>query len=67
MGWCINMVHDGVNQSLELLDPVLSKVLMLVVRLTLSVIYAVGVQNFLDLATDFQHQNPCHSRVVQHP
>jgi len=44
MGWCTNMVHDGVsNQRLQLLDPALSKVLVLVVRLTLPV----------DLVTNF--------------
>ncbi len=54
MGWCADMVHDGVNQSLQLLDPVLrSKVLVLVVRLTLPVINAVSMQNFLDLVTNF--------------
>ncbi len=47
------MVHDGVNQSLQLLDPVLCKVLVLVVRFTLQVINKVGMQNFLDLVTNF--------------
>jgi len=47
------MVYDGVNQSLQLLDPALSKVLVLVVRLTLPVINAVGMQNFLDMVTNF--------------
>ncbi len=53
MGWCTNMVHDGVNQSLELLDPMLSEVLVLVVGLTLPVSNAVGMQDLLDLVTNF--------------
>ncbi len=53
IGQCTSMVHDGVDQSLQLLDPVLSKVLILVVRLTLPVINAISMQHFLDLVTDF--------------
>jgi len=47
------MVHDGVHQGLKLLDPVLCKVLMLVVRLTLPVTDAISTQNLLDLVADF--------------
>jgi len=47
------MVHDGVYQGLKLLDPVLCKVLMLVVRLTLPVTDAISMQNLLDLVADF--------------
>jgi len=47
------MVHDGVNQYLQLLDPALSKALMLVVRLTLPIINAVSMQDFLDLNANF--------------
>ena len=53
MGWGSNMVHDGVYQSLQLLDPALSKVLMLIMWLTLPIINAVSLQNFLDLVADF--------------
>jgi len=45
--------HDGVNQSLQLLDPALSKVLVLVVRFVLPVGNAVSAQNFLDLVANF--------------
>jgi len=54
MGWHTKMVHDGVDQCLQLLDPVLSKVLMLIVRLTLSIVNAVSPQDFLDLFADFK-------------
>jgi len=53
LGWCTNSVHDGVHQGLKLLDPVLCKVLMLVVRLTLPVTDAISTQNLLDLVADF--------------
>ena len=53
MGWCTNMVHDGVDQCLQLLDSALSKVLMLIMWLTLPIINAVGLQDFLDLVADF--------------
>ena len=46
-------VHDGVYQSLQLLDPALSKVLMLIMWLTLPIINAVSPQDFLDLVADF--------------
>ncbi len=41
MGQCTNMVHDGVHQGLQLLDLVLSKILMLIMWLTLPIIDAV--------------------------
>jgi len=53
MGWSSNTVHDGVDQSLQLLDPALSKVLMLIMWLTLSIINAVNLQDFLDLVANF--------------
>jgi len=53
MGRCSNTVHDGVDQSLQLLDPVLRKVLMLIMWVTLPIINAVSPQNFLDLVADF--------------
>ncbi len=52
MGRCSNTVHDGVDQSLQLLDPVFSKVLMLIMQLALPIIDAVSMQDFLDLVTD---------------
>ncbi len=45
-------IHDCVNQSFQLLDPVLSKILVLIMWLTLTIIYAVGMQNFLDWVTN---------------
>ena len=51
MRQCISMVHDSVNQSLQLLDPAFSKVLMLIMRLALPIIDAVSAQDFLDLVT----------------
>ena len=53
MGRCSDAVHDGVDQSLQLLNPAFSKVLMLIMRLTLPIINAVSSQDFLDLVTDF--------------
>jgi len=53
MGWCSNMVHDGVHQSLQLLDPVLSKILMLIMQFALPIINAVSMQDLLDLVADF--------------
>jgi len=53
MGQGSNMVHDGVYQNLQLLDPVLSKVLMLIMWLTLPIIDAVSPQDFLDLVANF--------------
>jgi len=47
------MVHDGVHQGLKLLNPVLCKVLMLVVRLTLPVTDTISMQNLLELVADF--------------
>ena len=47
------MVHDGVNQILQLLDPAFSKVLMLVMWLALPNIDAVSLQDSLDLVTNF--------------
>ena len=52
MGWGSDPVHDGIDQRLELLDPSLCKVLMLVMRFTLPVIDTVGAQDFLDLIAD---------------
>ena len=52
-GGCSNTIHDGVDQSLQLLDPAFSKVLMLIMGLTLPIIDAVSPQDFLDLVTDF--------------
>jgi len=52
MGWGSNSVHDGIDQHLELLDPSLCKILMLVMWFTLPVIDAVGAQDFLDLVAD---------------
>jgi len=46
MGWHTKMVHDGVDQCLQLLDPVLSKVLILIMWLTLPIINAVSLQDF---------------------
>ena len=53
MGWCSDTVHDGVDQGLQLLDPVFSKVLMLIMQLTLPIIDAVSPQDFLDLEANF--------------
>ena len=53
MGQCSNTVHDGVDQSLQLLDPALSKILMLILWFTLPIIDAVSMQDFLDLVADF--------------
>ncbi len=47
------MVHDGVRQSLQLMDPALSKILMLIMWLTLPIINTVSSQDFLDLVADF--------------
>ncbi len=47
------MVHDGVDQCLQLLDPVFNKLLMLIMWLTLPIINAVSMQDFLDLVADF--------------
>ncbi len=52
MRGCANMVHDGVNQSLQLLDPAFSKVLVLIMWFTLPISNAVSAQDFLDLVTD---------------
>ena len=52
MGWGSDPVHDGIDQCLELLDPSLRKILMLVMWFTLPVIDAVCVQDFLDLVAD---------------
>ena len=49
MGWGSDLVHDGIDQCLELLDPLLCKILMLVMWFTLPVTNAVCVQDFLDL------------------
>ena len=43
------MVHDGVDQGFQLLDPVFSKVLMLIMWLALPIVDAVSAQDFLDL------------------
>ena len=48
-GGCTNAIHDGIHQLLELLDPALSKILMLIMRFTLPIIDAVSMQDFLDL------------------
>jgi len=53
MRWCADMIHDGVNQGLELLDLMFSKVLVQVVGLTLPVSNAISMQNFLDLGAYF--------------
>ena len=53
MGWGSDPVHDGIDQCLELLDPSLCKILMLVMWFTLPVINAVCAQYFLDLVADF--------------
>ena len=50
---CTNVIHNGVNQGLQLLDATFSKVLMLVVWFTLPICNAIGVQNFLDLIAYF--------------
>ncbi len=47
------MVHDNVDQNLELLGPVFSKVLMLIVQLALPIINSVSMQDLLDLVADF--------------
>ncbi len=74
MGWCSNMVHDGVNQILQLLDPAFSKLLMLIMRLALPIINAVSVQDFLDLvaylhlgavADKLSQCSPCPDLVFQ--
>jgi len=52
MGWCTNTVHDGVDQCLQLLDPMLSKVLMSLMGLTLPIINAVNRHDFLDMVSD---------------
>ena len=46
------VVHDGVNQILQLLDPVFSKVLMLVMWFALPIVNAVSAQDFFDLVTN---------------
>ena len=46
------MIYDGVNQCLQLLDPVFSKVLMLVMQLALPIVDAVSVQDFFDLVAN---------------
>ena len=51
-GGCSNTVHDGVDQSLELLDPAFSKVLMLVMQFALPIVDAVSTQDFFDLVAD---------------
>ena len=51
------MVHDGVDQSLQLLDPALSNILMLIMWLTLPIINAVSPQDSLDLVAEF-HLGP---------
>jgi len=53
MWWCSNTVHDGVHQSLQLLDPVLSEILMLIMWLTLPIINAVRPQDCLDFVANF--------------
>ena len=52
MEWGSDPVHDGSDQCLELLDPTLGIILMLVMWFTLPVIDAVCAQDFLDLAAD---------------
>jgi len=52
MGQCANMVHDGIDQSLQLLDPAFSKVLMLIMWLPLPIIDTVSTQDFFDLVAD---------------
>jgi len=48
------MVHDGVHQRLQLLDPVLSKLLMLIMQLALPIIIEVtSLPDLLDLVADF--------------
>ena len=47
------MVHDGVDQGLQLLDPVLGKILMLIMQFTLPIVDAVSMQDFFDLVADF--------------
>ena len=46
------MIHDGVNQSLELLDPAFSKILVLVMWFALPISDAVSAQDLLDLVTN---------------
>ncbi len=46
------MIHDGVNQSLQLLDPAFSKILVLVMWFALPISDAVSVQDLLDLVTN---------------
>jgi len=53
MGRCTNVIHNGVNQSFQLLDVAFSKVLMLVVWFTMPVCDAIGMQDFLDLVAYF--------------
>ncbi len=53
MRGCANTIHDGVNQSLQLLDSAFSKVLVLVMQFALPISNAVSAQDFLDLVTDF--------------
>jgi len=53
MGQCSNTVHDGVDQSLQLLNPALSKILMLIMQFALPIIDAVSMQDLLDLVADF--------------
>jgi len=52
MGWGSDPVHDGIDQCLELLDPLLCKILMLVMWFTLPVCDAIGAQDLLDLVTN---------------
>jgi len=53
MGWSTCVVHDGVYQGLQLLDLALSKILVLIMWLTLPIINAICAQNFFDLVADF--------------
>ena len=74
MGWGSDPVHDGIDQYLELLDPLLCKILMLEMWFTLPVIDAVCAQDFLDLvaylhlgtvAHKFSWGSPCPDLVFQ--
>ena len=52
MRGCTNTVHDGVNQSLQLLDPALSKILVLVMWFALPISNAISMQDLPDLVTN---------------
>jgi len=47
------MVHDSIDEGLQLLDSAVSKVLVGIMWLTLPVTNAISLQDFLDWVADF--------------